>query len=155
MVMAYWSGMLGDARLDRDVPTVAAGTYDPVYRGHGNWPFNTAFAASAGLQAFVSRAQSLRDVEPWLAAGVPVIASLGWANGDLPEAPIVSTNGHLLVITGITHSGDVIVNDPAADPRKGQSVLRVYNRASFESLWLAHSGGTVYLIYPPGWAVPQ
>lgn len=155
MVMAYWANMLNDASLDRAVPDVATGTYDPVYRGNGNWPFNTAYAGAAGLRAYVSRAGSLQEVEPWLNAGVPVVASLGWAAGQLPEAPIASTNGHLLVITGVTERGDVIVNDPAADPRRGQRVRRVYNRASFESLWLSHSGGTVYLIHPADYPVPQ
>jgi hypothetical protein len=148
MVMAYWAAMTGNPELDRAVPVVADGTYDPIYRGNGNWPFNAAYAADAGLVAYVSRGGSLHDAERWLAAGVPVIASLGWAAGELPEAPISSTNGHLLVIVGITDGGDVIVNDPAADPRRGQRVRRVYNRADFESLWLSHSGGTVYLIYP-------
>ncbi len=149
MVMAYWSEITADPRLNRPVPEVAAGTYDPVYRGNGNWSFNTAYAGDAGLTAFVSRGASLHDAERWLAAGVPVIASLGWAGGQLPEAPIGSTNGHLLVIVGVTEQGDVVVNDPAADPRRGQSVRRVYDRGSFESLWLSYSGGTMYIMYPP------
>jgi hypothetical protein len=33
-------------------------------------------------------------------------------------------------------------------------VLRTYRRAELEPLWLSGSGGTVYLIYPAGWAVP-
>jgi hypothetical protein len=155
MVMAYWAEMTADPSLNRAVPAVAEGTYDPVYRGNGNWPFNTAYAGDAGLTAFVSRGGSLHDVERWLAAGVPVIASLGWAAGQIPEAPISSTNGHLLVVVGVTENGDVIVNDPAADPRRGQRVRRVYNRAGFESLWLSHSGGTIYLIYPFDHPVPH
>jgi hypothetical protein len=154
MVMAYWADITGNRNLDPTVPEVADGTYDPIYRGNGNWPFNTAYAGAAGLTAFVSRGSSLHDVERWLAAGVPVIASLGWAEGQLTEAPVNSTNGHLLVIVGVTESGDVIVNDPAADPRRGQRVRRVYNRAGFESLWLSYSGGTVYLIYPSDHSAP-
>jgi hypothetical protein len=154
MVMAYWADMTGNRGLDRAVPEVADGTYDPNYRGNGNWPFNTAYAGDAGLTAFVSRGSSLHDVERWLAAGVPVIASLGWAGGQLPEAPVSSTNGHLLVIVGVTEAGDIIVNDPAADPRRGQRVRRVYNRGAFESLWLSYSGGTVYLIYPSDHSAP-
>jgi hypothetical protein len=99
---------------------------------------------------FVDRLHSLAEVEAWVAAGVPVIASLGWSAGELPEAPITSTNGHLLVIVGFTPSGDVVVNDPAGDPRRGQRVRRVYARERFESLWQSHSNGTVYLIYPQG-----
>jgi hypothetical protein len=67
---------------------------------------------------------------------------------------VPSTDGHVLVIVGFTETGDVVVNDPAADPRLGLSVRRVYPRGAFERLWLAHSGGTVYLIYPTGSPLP-
>jgi hypothetical protein len=154
MVMAYWAGQIANPALDRDVPVVADGTYDPIYRGNGNWPFNTAYAGEAGLTGFVSRGSSLHDIERWIAEGIPVIASLGWAPGQLPQAPIGSTNGHLLVVVGVAENGDIVVNDPAADPRRGQRVRRVYNRGAFESLWLSHSGGTVYLIYPPEHPTP-
>ncbi|MCC6178719.1 MAG: peptidase C39 family protein [Chloroflexi bacterium] len=150
MVLAYWSAVLGEPSLLHSVPEVAAGTYDPVYRGNGNWPFNTAYAAQDGLTAYVSRFSSVAQVEQWLGAGVPVVASLAWEPGDLDAAPVGSTNGHLLVVVGIDAAGDVVVNDPAADPRRGQSVRRVYRREQFERLWLTHSGGTVYLIYPEG-----
>jgi hypothetical protein len=63
-------------------------------------------------------------------------------------------DGHLLVIVGFTATGNLVVNDPAADPRSGQSVRREYRRAQFEALWLGSSGGTVYLIYPAGHTRP-
>ena len=47
------------AQADRPVPEAAAGTYDWVYRGTGNWPFNTAWAADRGLDAFVTRLYGL------------------------------------------------------------------------------------------------
>ena len=148
MVMAYWAERLGEPALDRPVPEVAAAVYDVVYRGNGNWSFNTAYAAQHGLKAYVSRMSSLGQVERWIEAGVPVVASLAWAPGELRNAAVPSTNGHLLAIVGFTASGDVVVNDPAADPRLGLSVRRVYPRDAMERLWLTHSGGTVYLIYP-------
>lgn len=148
MVMAYWSERLGETALNRPVPEVAAAVYDVVYRGNGNWPFNTAYAGQHGLTAYVSRMSSLVQVERWIEAGIPVVASLAWNPGELPNAAVPSTDGHLLVIIGFTPTGDVVVNDPAADPRLGISVRRVYPRAAFERLWLTHSGGTVYLIYP-------
>jgi len=36
------------------------------------------------------------------------------------------------------------VNDPAA--KTDDTVQRTYNRAQLETLWLQHSGGTVYII---------
>lgn len=150
MVMAYWAERLGEPALDRPVPEAAAATYDSAYRGNGNWPFNTAYAARSGLVGYVSRFSSLGQVERWVAAGVPVVASLAWDPGELPNASVRSTDGHLLVIAGFTEGGDVVVNDPAGDPRYDVAVRRVYPRRQFESLWLASSGGTVYLIHPAG-----
>jgi len=155
MVMAYWADRLGNQALNRPVPEVAAAVYDPVYRGNGNWPFNTAYAGRDGLSAYVSRMSSLAQVERWIEASIPVVASLAWEPGELGSAAAVpSTDGHLLVIMGFTASGDVVVNDPAADPRLGLTVRRVYPRAALERLWLTHSGGTVYLIYPTGTPLP-
>lgn len=148
MVMAYWSERLGQPALNRPVPEVAAAVYDVVYRGNGNWPFNTAYAAQHGLVGYVSRMSTLGQVERWIEAGVPVVASLAWAPGELRNAAVPSTDGHILVIVGFTAEGDVVVNDPAADPRLGLSVRRVYPRGTLERLWLTHAGGTVYLIYP-------
>lgn len=155
MVLAYWAERLGRPGLNRPVPEVAAAVYDPVYRGNGNWPFNTAYAGRDGLTAYVSRMSALGQVERWIEAGVPVVASLAWSPGELGNASVPSTNGHLLVVVGFTAAGDVVVNDPAADPRLGQSVRRVYGRAQFERLWLTHSGGTVYLIYPETLTPPR
>ncbi len=126
------------------------GVYDFVYDGHGNWPFNTAYAATKGMEAYVVRYTGLDQVEPWLAAGVPVVVSYAWKKGELTNAPIAASSGHLGVIVGFTAEGDVIMNDPAADSNEG--VRRTYLRSEFEQLWLGNSGGTVYVIFPPGHA---
>jgi hypothetical protein len=148
MVMAYWGNMLHLPQLVLPVPDVAAGTYDNVYGGTGNWSFNTAFAASYGLTAYVDDISSLNQIEPWVKASVPIVVSIAFHTGELTGAPIPSSPGHLVVVRGFTSTGDVIVNDPAAstDP----AVRIVYPRQQFETLWQAH-GGMAYLIYPPGW----
>ncbi|MFN8522734.1 MAG: C39 family peptidase [Chloroflexota bacterium] len=155
MVMAYWARVTGDGSMDRTVPDAAVGTYDPVYRGNGNWPFNTAFAASHGLIAYVTRLASVAEMEPWIQSGVPLVASVAWQPGELPQAPIRSTNGHLLVVVGVAEDGAVVVNEPAADPRLGQPVRRTYPRRTFERLWQMASHGAVYVIYPANWPVPN
>jgi Peptidase_C39 like family len=154
MVMAYWANKTGMRNLDQEVPTVARGTYDYVYRGTGNWPFNTAYAASYGLRASVNRFSSLGQVERWIAKGVPVIASISWGRGELTGAPIPASSGHLLVIRGFTEAGDVIVNDPAASSNSG--VRRIYQRDEFRRSWFeSGSGGVAYLVRPEGWLVPD
>ncbi|MBV8086432.1 MAG: peptidase C39 family protein [Chloroflexi bacterium] len=151
MVMAYWGNMLHLPQLVQSVPTVAAGTYDYVYKGTGNWSFNTAYASSFGLTAYVQRFSSFDQVEPWIKASVPIVISVAWNPGELANAPIPSTPGHLIVVRGFMANGDVIVNDPAAssDP----AVRLVYKRSELESVW-QRAFGMAYVIYPPGWAVP-
>ena len=61
------------------------------------------------------------------------------------SAPIPSSSGHLSVVVGFDSDGNPIVNDPAAD---SDEVQRTYLRSELESLWLGHTGGTVYLIKP-------
>jgi hypothetical protein len=138
---------------DRVVPHVARMVYDTHLGGTGNWPFNTAYAASRTGHAFVTRLRSLREAERFIAAGIPLIASVTFSSGQLSGAPISSTSGHLLVIVGFTSSGDVVVNDPAASSRSG--VRRTYDRGQFEDAWLKRypsgssmrgSGGMVYVI---------
>jgi hypothetical protein len=152
MVLGYYGrlpapssyGWVG-ARTDPWVDEVARRTYDAAYEGTGNWPFNTAYAASRGLSAFVTRLRSLAEAEALVAAGIPVIASVSFPSGGLTGAPISSTDGHLLVIVGFTSSGDVVVNDPAAATASG--VRRTYDRSQFEKAWLGGSGGTAYVIH--------
>lgn len=77
-----------------------------------------------------------------------MVTSIAWQAGDLDGAPVGHSNGHLVVVVGIAENGDVVVNDPAADPRRGESVRRSYPRAQFSRVW-QRSGRTVYLVYAP------
>jgi hypothetical protein len=147
MVLGYWN-QSGEAALtcENRVRAAVAGVFDWIYDGHGNWPFNTAYAAAQGYEGYVARFTSLAKAEEYVAAGVPVIMSIAWGKGDLTGASIESTNGHLFVLVGFDSSGNPIVNDPASPDN--ESVQRTYSRSELEPLWLQASGGTVYLIYP-------
>ena len=150
MVLAYWNGNPGS--IESRVRSTVTGVYDWIYDGHGNWPFNTAFAATEGMEASVARFTSMNDVEAWVAAGVPVVFSWAWKKGEVTGSAVSSSDGHLAVIVGFDGSGNPIVNDPAAPTN--EDVQRTYDRAELETVWLRASGGTVYLIHPPGLAVP-
>lgn len=159
MVLGYYGRLPSAAsfawvgpRADPWVDEVARRTFDADYEGTGNWPFNTAYAASRGLHAFVTRLRSLTEAESLVAAGIPVIASVSFSSGALSGAPISSTAGHLLVIVGFTATGDVVVNDPAASSTSG--VRRTYNRAQLEAAWLGGSGGTAYVIHDDAHPLP-
>ncbi|WP_406038856.1 peptidase C39 family protein [Micromonospora sp. NBC_00898] len=173
MVVEYWgrgpsaadTSWVDPSYPDPTVNHAARMTYDYQYDGAGNWPFNTAYAASfPGLEAKVTRLHSLDELEHFIAAGIPVVTSQSFLASELDGAGY-GTSGHLMVVVGFTATGDVIANDPASPDN--DAVRHVYSRAQFEQIWLrtkrttasggigSGSGGIVYLIKPTGVAWPQ
>lgn len=150
MVLSFLDNYRGEPAPQ--VHAAVEGVFDWIYDGHGNWPFNTAYASTLGYEGYVARFTSLAQAEPYVAAGVPVIMSIAWSKGDLTNSGVDSTNGHLLVLVGFDAAGNLIVNDPASP--ENETVRRTYLRSEFEPLWLQSSGGTVYLIYPPSASIP-
>ncbi|HEX3731770.1 MAG TPA: C39 family peptidase [Mycobacteriales bacterium] len=140
-------------RVDGEVDYAAYHIFDngSPEKNTGDWPFNTAYAASFGLDASVRQYNSLRDIEAWIKRGVPIIVTLKWDNtspdagNHLDGTSIEKTSGHLMVVRGFTENGDVIANDPAS-PAGNQQVRHVYNRAQFEHRWITSKHGTVYVI---------
>ncbi len=153
MMEDYWRKPSGscEARIRKNVAAV----YDQVYRGCGNWVFNTAGVASAGLDAFAVRFSSLAQLEPWIAAGIPVALSISWNNGQnriLTGAPLQKSSGHLTLLVGFDATGNLLMHEPASADNEG--VARRYLRAELEALWISASGGMAYLLYPHGHDVP-
>jgi hypothetical protein len=155
MLLAYWHQRTGNPALQpfseaNAIPSITVpAVFDPTYDGCGNWSFNTAYAAALGLEAYVTRLDSLAQVGRWVAAGVPLVLSIAWDTGELPGAPIPRSAGHLLLVNGFTASGDVIATDPAGS--NPTEVRRIYPRQPFEQCWLRSCGGTAYIIHPPSW----
>ena len=170
MVVEYWgrkpsaadTSWVDPTYPDPTVNHAARMTYDYAYDGAGNWPFNTAYAASfPGLEGRVTRLHSLDELERFIAAGIPVVTSQSFLASELDGANY-GTSGHLFVVVGFTADGDVIVNDPASS--SNDVVRNVYQRAQFEQIWLrtkrtnasggvsGGSGGIAYLIKP--WSKP-
>jgi len=138
---------------DPSVDVAARSTYDAAYRGTGNWPFNTAYAARYGLEAFVTQLRSLAEAERFIMAGIPLVASIAAGPHELDGFLFPGgTSGHLVVVVGFDGSGNPIVNDPAA--WSDASVRRVYGRGQFERAWLRGSGGVVYVVHPPDVPLP-
>jgi len=150
MILWHYANQLGKPEMNKDVPEVEAHVWDPVYKGAGNWPFNTAYAGSfPGIRSYVARFGSTQDLETWIDAGYPVICSVSF---DLlrgkPLSPTES--GHLVVLVGFTKDGDLVINDPAFKDQ----VRRIYPRADFERAW-EYSKRTVYLVYPEEAKIPK
>ncbi|CCH15419.1 C39 family peptidase [Micromonospora lupini] len=166
MVVEYWgrkpsaadTSWVDPTYPDPTVNHAARMAYDYAYDGAGNWPFNTAYAASfPGLEGRVTRLHSLDELERFIAAGIPVVTSQSFLASELDGANY-GTSGHLFVVVGFTADGDVVVNDPASS--SNDVVRNVYKRAQFEQIWLrtkrtnatggvsGGSGGVAYLIKP-------
>lgn len=153
MVLAHWAGILQRPELDVPVPQVAAGVLDPKMPGTGNWVFNTAFAGKfEGMRAVVTRFDDVSEIEEWVAAGIPVVVSVSF--DFLNGRPVDDGNGHLVVVVGFTGTGDVVVNDPWPNPKKENSVRKIFPRQNLVRAW-ERSRHAVYLIYPETMKVPE
>ena len=104
MLLEYWERRLGCPLAD-PVPLAARLTWDSAYGGAGNWPFNTAYASSKGLRAFVAQLPDLHATEAFLRRGLPLALSIGWREGELPGAPLPASSGHLVVLRGFDDAG--------------------------------------------------
>jgi hypothetical protein len=132
---------------NRFVVQAARHVFDYAYEGAGNWAFNTAYAGRHGVEAFVTRLRSLAEVETFIAAGIPLAATVSFTEESLAGAGY-ATSGHLLTIVGFTGDGDVICNDPASHTIASNDEVRVvFDRAQFERVWLGAAGGVVYVVH--------
>ncbi|MCX5796647.1 MAG: C39 family peptidase [Elusimicrobia bacterium] len=138
-VLEYWGVLRKTVDMAERVRDRSTGDF-------GNWTFNMAAAGALGLDGLVARLDSLDDLAAEIASGRPVVVSLTFGPGELPRAPIRQTKGHLMVVTGFTRSGDVIVMDPAG--RTARRTSRVYGRREFHRAWRVNKRGLTYLVSP-------
>jgi len=134
--------------VDRDVPDVVEGLWDPAYDGAGNWSFNAAFYGHfTGLRGYISRFASIGELEQFISAGIPVAVSVDY--NRLKGTPKEKESGHLVVLVGFTKDGDPVFNDPAVR----DEITTTYKRSDFDSAW-QRSGRAVYVFTPDLAALP-
>lgn len=130
--------------IDRSVEETAREVFDRAYNGTGNWAFNVAYSGRLGLRAVVAHLRNLDHAQRLIERGLPLAISYSWSEGELPGAPLPSSDGHLVVLRGFTGDGDCAINDPAAP-----NVRVAYPRAAVERLW-QRNDGVVYVVAPIG-----
>jgi hypothetical protein len=140
MVLAYYGRHVAVADLAREM-------FQPELDIYGLWPAAIRAASRRGIGGYLLRFPDWAAAAWCLERGMPVIASVRYATGELTDAAIAQTTGHLLVLTG--YGGDhVDVNDPAA-PR-ASDVARRYRLDELRRVWLTRSGvGYVLFGVPP------
>jgi hypothetical protein len=129
--------------IDTDIKQVMDGVFDATASIYGNWLFNVVYASQVGATAYVRRFAALTELEQFITPDTCVIASIAFDKGDLANAPMSHTTGHLVVLRG-WKNGKVLVADPAA-PR-ADSVLRAYNAQEFAHAWLKRKKGISYIV---------
>ncbi len=156
MVLDHWGvapsgdelSWVGPDHPDPVVAETVARSYDHRWQGAGNWSFNVVYAATRGVDAFVTRLRDLRDVDAFLRAGIPPVLSVTFQRGELDGADY-DTDGHLFVASGLTAEGDIVVHDPASHGiADNAEVVTTYSRGQLERAWLSGSGGLVYVVRP-------
>jgi hypothetical protein len=138
MVMGFWGRPV-------DVATMAAEVYHPGLDLYGIWPAAIRAAARRGVAGYLLRFPDWEAARWCLDQGLPVIASIRYGAGELSEAAIEATTGHLVVLAG--YEPDVVlVNDPAAPHR--DAVARRYRLDEFRRAWLERTG-VGYVLFSP------
>ena len=131
----------------RAVPTMTLA--DAVFHAptdrYGVWPAAVRAAAAHGVPGYLLRFPDWQVAAWCLDHGLPIVASVRFSTGELTNAPIPETAGHLVVVTGLD-GDDVLVNDPVAP--SVESVPRRYRREEFTRAWLEKSG-VGYVFFSP------
>ncbi|MEO0513428.1 MAG: C39 family peptidase [Planctomycetota bacterium] len=141
---------------------LARAARDPDFNLYGNWPRNVqaAFAhahnqrtsqdpAAPAVGGYVTRLATWAEADRHLAAGRALVASVAIEPGEIPNAPIDSTPGHLIVIRGFddNDNANVLVADPAATT--SALGLTAYPAAALAEAWFSRRLGTAYVFFPP------
>lgn len=111
--------------------------FDEPSRMYGVWPQNLHAAGRDRVIGAVRTFESVEEAAALTALGVPVVASVRYAKGELGGGALEATQGHLVVICGFDGE-QVIVNDPAT--KATGDVRRSYDLREFGRIWLRERG---------------
>jgi hypothetical protein len=142
MILDFW-------RRPVAFDSLAAEMFHPELDLYGVWPAAIKAAGRRGLAGYLLRFPDWAAAAWCLEQGLPVIASVRYAAGELTGAAAAQTPGHLVVLTGFD-GGEALVNDPAAG--RADTAARRYRIDELERVWLERTG-VGFVIFPPTWPV--
>ncbi|MBI1736859.1 MAG: C39 family peptidase [Candidatus Rokubacteria bacterium] len=134
-------------RWGRRVETLAlaAEIFQPALGRYGVWPAAVAAAGRHGIAGYLMRFPDWGSAAWCLDAGLPIVASVRYAGGELAGAAMDHTDGHLVVVTGY-EDGAALLNDPAAPT--AEEVPRRVRIEDLERVWLERTG-VGYVLFDP------
>lgn len=137
MVLAYYG-------IEVNLTAFSAQAFHAPSKLHGVWPCNMLAASQFGLATSVRYFRDLTEIVRLLDLGMPVPVSICYEQGELPQAALPQSAGHVLVVTGIDQ-GMVHVNDPAAP--SADAVAKRHDIEAFNRAWQRHHR-MGYMIHP-------
>ena len=138
------SMVLAHHGLEATPAQIARLAYHPSHDLYGVWPSAVYAASRWGALGYLLQFPSWPAAQWLLDRGLPLVASIRYGRGELANAAVPQTAGHLVVVRGYDRD-TVRVNDPAADT-VGE-VGRAYIRDEFIRAWLEASG-LGYVLFP-------
>ena len=138
MVLDFWRRPASPAALAAEMFHAGTDLY-------GVWPAAVIAAGRRGIAGYLLRFPDWAAAAWCLEQGLPVIASVRYAAGELTGAAVAETSGHLIVLTGIDND-DALVNDPAAPT--AATVPRRYKITDLARVWLERTG-VGYILFAP------
>ncbi|MEM9661638.1 MAG: serine hydrolase [Planctomycetota bacterium] len=120
--------------------------HDADHDLYGIWPRAIQTAFTYGVPGRLHRFGDWHEVRDHLARVGPIAISLRAAAGEVRGMSYDASQGHLLVLAGLTDSGDAVVLDPAY--ATADEARRVYPARDLSEVWLRRARGTAYVLVP-------
>ena len=139
MVLDFWRRPAAPAVLAAEMFHAGTDLY-------GVWPAAVLAGGRRGIAGYLLRFPDWPAAAWCLEQGLPIIASIRYAAGELANAAVPETTGHLIVLTGID-GDDALVNDPAAPTTA--TVARRYKIPELARVWLERTA-VGYVFFPSG-----
>ncbi|MEO1534946.1 MAG: C39 family peptidase, partial [Planctomycetota bacterium] len=122
--------------------------YDARHDLYGVWPRAIQAAYAFGVPGRLHRFGDWAEVRDHLSSVGPIAISMRAAEGEVRGMGYDASDGHIVVLTGLTALGDAVVLDPAFGTE--DEARRVYPADDLSEVWLRRSRGTAYILHSEG-----
>jgi hypothetical protein len=129
MVLEYWGA-------PSPLLAIAQELFHAETDRYGVWPAAIVAAGRRGVAGYLLRFPDWASAAWCFEQALPIIASVRYADGELTDAALAETTGHLIVLTGCD-ADHVFVNDPVAPLA---TVQRRYRIDEIKRAWLDRTG---------------